>query len=434
MKAKIREIITTWWQTPLPTIYPRNLDLTNYFKPQLRKVLLVTGFRRVGKTFTLLDFAKKYGQFNCIYLNFEDDRLPQKIEMLTQLSEVIRELRGNTPIVLLLDEIQEIPGWSRWVRRMNETTPHHLIISGSSSRLLSRELPTELRGQTITLPLSPLTWSEYCIFRHLNLTKLPSPDIESALRNYLTYGGLPEIVLAEPGIRPHVLANYYTSFVEHDLIDRHHIRKSEALADLLRLLPTTHIFTYSKLAHSLTSLGHSTTKDTVIRYLAWIQEAYFFDQLTPYSASIKKRLQSPKKGYLIDNYFSSYYGAIDSPNLGHLMEQSVYHHLLTAQDTQLHYWKDFASHEVDFVVTKNNQVTELIQVSYIHDRSNFPSREIKSLLKASGRFPHTNLTLITWDITDTITKGTQVIKLIPLSQFLTTTPVTVHELATPACK
>lgn len=358
MKSKIREIITTWWQTPLPTIYPRNLDLTNYFNPHLRKVLAVTGFRRVGKTFTLLDFAQKHGQSNCIYLNFEDDRLPQKIETLTQLSEVIRELRGTTPTVLLLDEIQEIEGWSRWVRRMNETTPHRLIISGSSSRLLSSELPTELRGQTITLPLSPLTWPEYCVFRRLNLSELPSPDIQSALRNYLTYGGLPEIVLAEPGIRPHILTNYYTSFVEHDLIDRHHIRKSEALADLLRLLPTTYIFTYSKLAHSLTSLGHSTTKDTVIRYLIWIQEAYFLNQLTIYSVSIKKRLQSPKKGYLIDNYFSSYYGNLDSSNFGHLMEQTVYHHLLTSPDISLHYWKDFAHHEVDFVVTKNNQVTE----------------------------------------------------------------------------
>ena len=113
MKSKIREIITTWWQTPLPTIYPRNLDLINYFNPHLRKVLLVTGFRRVGKTFTLLDFAQKYGQSNCIYLNFEDDRLPQTIATLTKLSEVIRELRGTTPTVLLLDEIQEIAGWSR---------------------------------------------------------------------------------------------------------------------------------------------------------------------------------------------------------------------------------------------------------------------------------------------------------------------------------
>jgi len=419
MKSKIREIITTWWQTPLPTIYPRNLDLINYFNPHLRKVLLVTGFRRVGKTFTLLDFAQKYGQSNCIYLNFEDDRLPQTIATLTKLSEVIRELRGTTPTVLLLDEIQEIAGWSRWVRRMNETTPHHLIISGSSSRLISSELPTELRGQTITLPLSPLTWSEYCCFHSLNLDILPSPDVESALRNYLTYGGLPEIVLAEPGLRPHILASYYSSFVEHDLIDRHHIRKNEALADLLRLLPTTHTFTYSKLAHSLASLGHSTTKDTVMRYLTWIQEAYFFSQLALYSASIKKRLQSPKKGYLIDNYFSSYYGNLDSPNLGHLMEQVVYHHLLNLRDTSLHYWKDFANHEVDFVVTKNNQATELIQVSYIHDSVNMPDREIKSLIKASGRFPHANLILITWDVANTIKKGTKQIKLIPLSKFLT---------------
>ncbi len=402
MKSKIREIINIWWNTPLPTIHPRQLDLTHYFDPKLRKVLVVTGFRRVGKTFTLLDFARKHGQSNCIYLNFEDDRLPQTITTLSELSDVVRELRGVTPTVFLLDEIQEIPGWSRWVRRMNETTPHHIIISGSSSRLLATELPTELRGQTITLPLSPLTWSEYCVFKSIIQTNLPTPDIQSNLRDYLTYGGLPEIVLAEPGLRPHILTNYYTSFVQHDLIDHYHIRKSEALLDLLRLLPTTHSFTYTKLATSLKSLGHKTTKDTIIRYIAWISEAYYFSYLNAYSASVKKRLQSPKKGYLIDNYFSSYYGNFNSSNLGHLMEQTVYHHLCRNTDLIINYWKDFMNHEIDFVISEKNLVTELIQVSFISNEVNLPEREIASLVKASTRFPDAKLILITWELTQTL--------------------------------
>lgn len=418
MKRQIRDIITTWWQTPLPSIYPRQLDLTQYFDPKLRKVIAITGFRRVGKTFALLDFAKKYGQSNCIYLNFEDDRLPQTLDTLVKLAEVIRELRGNNPIVLLLDEIQEIEGWSRWVRRMNETTPHHLIISGSSTRLLSQELPTELRGQTITLSVSPLTWTEYCDFNSQSLANIPKTDILTLLRDYLIYGGLPEIVLADPGLRPHILADYYTSFVKHDLIDRHHIRKNTAISDLLRLLPTTHTFTYSKLSATLKNLGHSTTKDTVIRYLDWIEESYFINQLHLYSASIKKRLQSPKKLYLIDNYFSSYYGNLDSHNFGHLMEQTIYRHLIKTDNLLLHYWKDFAGHEIDFVVTQNNQVQELIQVSYVHDLQDLPERETTNLVKASARFPQARLTLITWEFTQNITLKNKTINCISLADWL----------------
>lgn len=418
LKAKIREIITSWWSTPLPTIYSRTVDLTNYFDPKLRKILAITGFRRVGKTFTLLDFAQKHGVKNCIYLNFEDDRLPQNLETLSILSDVVRELMRNEPIIFLLDEIQEISLWSRWVRRMNETTANHLIISGSSSRLLASELPTELRGQTITIPLTPLTWDEYCHFNKINISTLPTPDILSHLRNFLTYGGLPEIVLAEPGLRPLILSDYYTSFIQHDLIDRHHIRKPDSLSDLLRLLPTTYTFTYSKLANTLKSLGYTTTKDTVIRYLSWIKEAYYTSTLTTYSSNLKTRLQSPQKNYLIDNYFNSFYGNFSSSNLGHLMEQTVYHHLVS-QNLSLNYWKDFTAHEVDFVVSQNNQVSDLIQVSYAHNKQDIDLRELNSLITASARFPKAKLTLVTWEFADTLSFKNHNIHCIPLYQYLT---------------
>ncbi len=404
MRQKIREIITSWWSGPLPEIYPRHTDLTRLFTGAVRKTLAVVGFRRVGKTFLLLDFAKKHGQKNCVYLNFEDDRLPKTIETLSALAEAVTELRGHTSTVLLMDEIQEIPDWSRWVRRMNETTPHRMIISGSSSRLSSAELPTELRGQTMTVPVYPLTWQEYLEFLHLDRTALPQAIVSGHLRNYLTYGGLPEIVLSEEGIKPHILSDYYRSFVDHDIVERFKLRKRETLTDLLRLLPSTRTFTYSKLANTLKSLGHKTTKDTVIRYLDWIGQTYFFAYLDTYHPSARKRIQSPKKSYLIDNYFTSFYGNVSSGNIGHLMEQAVFHELQRRcganPSHRLYYWKDFSGHEVDFVVTKNQDVQELIQVSYISQKHEIAGREIDGLVKAAKQLEINRTTLVTWDYED----------------------------------
>ncbi|KKU86719.1 MAG: hypothetical protein UY17_C0040G0007 [Candidatus Beckwithbacteria bacterium GW2011_GWC2_47_9] len=422
MRQKLQEIIKSWWISPLPVIYPRQIDLTDFFNQKLKKTLAVVGFRRVGKTFSLLDFAKKHGQAKCVYFNFEDDRLPKITETLMAVTDAVAELRGQSSMVFLMDEIQEIPDWSRWVRRMNETTPHRVIISGSSSRLSSSELPTELRGQTITIPMFPLTWPEYLKFCRLDQKVLPVAVVSGHLQTFLRYGGLPEIVLADEGLKPHILTDYYRSFVDHDIVERHRLRQREAFTDLLRLLPGTRAFTYSKLANTLKSLGHTATKDTVIRYLNWAGQTYFFSYLDVYHTSAVKRLQSPKKAYLIDNYFTLFYGSTGSENIGHLMEQAVFHQLqiFCARNPsyQLYYWKDFSQHEVDFVLTGNQAVRELIQVSYASKKHEIADREIDGLVKAARRFGISQTTLVTWDYSGGMTVKGVTIVCRPLNDWL----------------
>ena len=208
MKQLLSDLLKNWWSNPLPVIKTRDVNLHSYFDPNIRKIVSVVGFRRVGKTFTLLDFAQKYGKDKCVYINFEDERVPKKTEVLSSLVDLLIELKGNQPFVFLMDEIQEIPQWSMWARRINETTQHRLILSGSSSKLSSREIPTELRGQTITIPMFPLNWNEFLRFRGSDINSLSHAHILNLLREYLTFGGLPEIVLAQEGLRPLILADY----------------------------------------------------------------------------------------------------------------------------------------------------------------------------------------------------------------------------------
>ena len=303
MKQLLDNLVKNWWNNPLPVIKPREVDLLSYFDPNVQKIVSVVGFRRVGKTFTLLDFAQKYGKDKCVYVNFEDERVPKKTELLSKLVDFLTELKGKQPLVLLMDEIQEIPDWSMWARRINETTRHRLILSGSSSKLSSREIPTELRGQTITVPIFPLNWDEFLRFREEDLNALPHAHILNLLREYLTFGGLPEIVLAEEGLRSLILADYLTSFVNRDIVDRYKLRNKETFSDLLRLLPNTRSYTYSKLANSLKGIGHTVSKATVVRYMHWLELSFFVSRLEVFSANVKSRIQTPKKSYLMIGFF-----------------------------------------------------------------------------------------------------------------------------------
>lgn len=409
MKQILGELLKKWWSDPLPSIRPRDISLMEYFDTNVKKIITVVGFRRVGKTFTLLDFARKYGKEKCVYINFEDERLPKKTEVLSALSDLVTEIKGKEPIVFLLDEIQEIPDWSLWARRINETTHHRLILSGSSSKLSSREIPTELRGQAITIPVFPLSFGEFLRFRETDPDTVTRPQLLNLLREHLTIGGMPEIVLAETGLRPLILINYMNTFVDRDIIERYRLRNTEAFSDLLRLLPNIRNFTYSKLANTLKSLGHSVGKATLIRYMQWLEGSYFLSHLELYSANVKTRIQSVKKAYLVDNYFSTQFGSTQSENLGHLMEQSVYNclHIRSAWQPQyqMAYWKDNVGNEVDFVVSNNRNIDDLIQVTYASTLAEVPEREVKGLIKAAKQLSMNSGKLVTWEIEDKIVKN-----------------------------
>ena len=423
MKHLLDNLLKDWWSNPLPSIISRDIELLPYFDPNVKKIITVVGFRRTGKTFTLLDFAQKYGKENCVYINFEDERIPKKTKSLSSLVDFLTELKGNKQFVLLMDEIQEIPDWSTWARRINEEGRHRLVLSGSSSKLSSREIPTELRGQTITLTVFPLNFREFLRFKEIDRQNLPHAQLLNLLREYLTYGGLPEIVLVEEGLKPLILSEYFSTFVDRDIVERHKLRKKEAFTDLLRLLPNTQSYTYSKLTNSLKSIGHNSGKATVIRYMKWLEESYFNSKVEVFSANVRTKMQTVKKSYLIDNYFTSQFSSRLSANIGHLMEQVVFHKL-NAKSVwdpryEVSYWKDYLGNEVDFIVSNNKTVNNLIQVTYADTLVDIPERETKAIVKAAKFFNQSSGTIVTWDVEKSQTIGGITISYIPLLQWLT---------------
>lgn len=407
----LRNLVVEWRDRSLPTIKNREIEIEDWTDNEsVFKIVTVVGFRRVGKTYLLLDYAAKKGKDKCLYLNLEDERLPKKTEVLTELVNVVKEFYGNQMITLLLDEIQEIPDWSRWARRVNESRTAHLVLSGSSSKLSSREIPTELRGRMITKTIFPLSFREYRAWT--------GREGILAMGDYLKFGGFPEIVLAEEGRKPLLLDDYFQTFLVRDIIERYRPRQEAAIRDLIRLLLNSQYYTFGKLAKSLKMAGYSIGVGTVANYVSWLTNSYFLRPLEIHSPRVKQRIANPKKAYFADSYFVSKLSGNFSQNIGKLMEEAVASYLFRKEShsiqDEVFYWKDQRDKEVDFVIMDGVTVKELIQVSYVSSLLEIPEREIASLKKAERKLNCSNLTLITWDF-EGVVEG---VNCVPLAKFL----------------
>lgn len=422
MKQLLENLVKEWWVRPLPRILSRKANLTEFLDLPVRKAIAVVGFRRVGKTYLLFDLAKKIGQQNCLYFNFEDERIERKTATLTSLLDVLTELKGKKSYLLLLDEIQNIPDWSLWVRRVLETTKHQIFLSGSSSKLTSAEIPTELRGRSITISLSPLSFNEYLAFKQKKLAVLPEVEVLNLTREYLNYGGFPEVVLVDEGRKLLILDEYFQTFLGRDLIERYKVRNEEEIKTLIKLLLNSSFYTSSKLTNTLKSNFGKISKSTVTRYLSFLEESFFLKSLLVHSTNIKNRFKAPKKPYFVDSFFLSRFSTEFSQNLGKLMEQVVAAHLWRKIEADsffnLYYWKDYRGREVDFVLRKKEATAKLFQVSFIADKSSVSEREIVPLVKASDSLACADLTLITWSLKTELKTKNKLIKCLPLWRFL----------------
>ena len=419
MKQLLESILKDWWNKPTPSLVPRSLDLMEFTNLPFRKAICITGFRRVGKTYLLFDLANKLGVQNCAYINFEDERLPRETQLLSALLEILTQMKGSQPLTLLLDEIQDVPRWSLWARRVLDSTPHQLFITGSSSKISSSQLPTEMRGRSLSVHVSPLNFDEFTRFNNHDPLTQSTPQNLFMANQYLMYGGFPEVVLADTGKKTLLLDEYFQTFMLRDLVERHRIRHGHQLRMFIRLLVNSPYFTVSKLTNVIKSQGADISKPTLIRYLDFLKQSYFFTPALLHTPSLKNRFKAAQKPYFVDTGIVSRLSTQFSQNTGLLMEQAVFAKL-SNNNREIYYWQDYAKHEVDFVVRDRETVIRLVQVCYVSDGEHLPEREAKSLMKAARILKCRNLHIITWDLEKSLEIGQETISLIPFWKFLLT--------------
>lgn len=385
--------------------------LTKFLKHP--NILVILGVRRGGKSIFSLLLSKQFKE-SVAHLNFDDERLVGlKTGDLDNILQAFYELYGEVPLIIL-DEIQNVPGWELFVNRLRRTKK--VIITGSNSKLLSGELATHLTGRYIDFTLYPFSFGETLDSRpDIYLTK-DRAGIRRQLDEYLRGSGFPEFRRFGSSI----VVRTYGDIISKDCIRRHDIREEETFRELARYLISNFSgeFTYSKL---LKIFG---LKDphTVKNYVSYIQEAFLIAVLERFSPKLKQQAIAPKKVYAIDQGFCNFIGFRLSEDRGRILENVVCIELLRKKarnhGMELYYWKDHQQNEVDFVIKKGRKVAQLIQVCYDISDPTTKEREIKALLKASEELGCRDLLVITSEKEGEETIDGKRITYVPLWRYL----------------
>ncbi len=404
MDKIIKTILTEWKGKNIPEIIPREINLQEYLNLKVNKIIVLNGFRRVGKTYILYDLIKELLKSNSreeiVHINFEDERIPLKTEFLSNLLPTAEEIFNKKIKYLFLDELHNIPNWSKWLRRIHDDYDINIFVSGSSSRMSEEEIPTELRGRFLEIKIFPLSFREFLKFKRisfdlkiLDYSNKEKPIILKYLAEYLTYGGLPEIVLIDENKKFELAQSYYSTVIKRDIVERYKIKNEESLKALLKLLLDSKEYSISKSYNNLKSLGYEIGKSTLQKYISYIDKSYFTFNLPIFSYKIKDQMQYPKKVYFIDSSFINSISTKFLNNLGRLYENTVAVEL-KRREKESYYWKNVEKEEVDFVIKEGLKINQLIQVCYDITDPDTKKREIKALLKASKDLKCNNLLLI----------------------------------------
>lgn len=419
-KNVFKFLIKEFHETPLPSALERELEL-----PATKKTVSLVGSRRAGKTFYFYQLIKmlKAGKIpmnRVVYINFEDDRLlPLSINDLNDLLEAYYELYPSNKgleIYFFFDEIQNIKNWEVFVRRLSDKEKAKVFVTGSSSKLLSKEIATALRGRTLTFQLFPLSFKEFLKFKKIELEKdfeysSARFKIKKAFEEYLEFGGFPEIALEEQtALKQRILNNYFEMFIYRDLVERFSIRNTALLKNLTKFLITNISTVFSINAYyRAVSKEMAVGKDTILEYVSYLEDINLIYLLPAFSYSVKKQQLSPKKAYCVDNGLRNAVAFKFSKDEGRLAENIAFIELKRRQK-EIFYWKN--QNEVDFIIKNADNSLEAINIAYTDEIS---ERETKGLQEFKKQFSQTKkLTLLTKN-TEKKEKG---INFIPLWKWL----------------
>ena len=374
---------------------------------------VVVGVRRSGKSTLCFQALEKAG-VRYAYVDFDDERLTAvRTEDLNNILEVLYKIYGEFKYIFL-DEVQNVEGWHLFVNRMLRKRMH-VIVTGSNAKLLSSDLATHLSGRNKEIPLYPFSFYEYCLMKNVDVDALTTKKQafrRAAFDDYLKQGGFPELL----SIQEHqsYVKDLVNNVLKRDIEQRFKITYRatfEQLANhLLNMAPV--IVSPSELSEIL-KVG---SDHTIKNYIGYMKQAYLLLGLQKYSSKSKIRLIQ-EKIYPVDvALMNQRDNALVGENLGWRLETVVYLQLIRTYKPQgydIYYLSD-RSGECDFVVCKNNQVKQAIQVSYDISSPKTRKREIDGLLLAHRKTQCTDLLLLTDHEYHQVTVNGQDIKIQPV--------------------
>ena len=415
-------IIKDWHESEFPEFVDRDFEIP--IETKLQRAISLIGPRRVGKTYELFIIAKKisdkYGKDKTFYINFEKPILSgidsKEIDKIIEAYFSMFPENKKQNFWLFLDEIQNVKNWELFVRSCLDQGIR-VFISGSSSKLLSKEIATSMRGRNLSYKIYPFSFKEYLNTMNFQIQKFYSSkeksEIEKYFDDYLNWGGYPETVIS-PENKEKLLLEIFNTTILNDIIERNKIRNTPILKLMIKALLTSKEFSVNKFYNYLKSQGIKIGKNSLYFNLDYLEDAFFIFALRKFNLSYKKSDLTLPKIYFIDNGLLRV-NSIDDK--GRFLENLVFIEL-KRRGKDITYYQNSAKEELDFIVKEGKKVKQLIQVCYSLENFITKEREIKPLLEASSKFKCNDLLILTnSEEKEEIVKGKK-IRFIPVWRWL----------------
>lgn len=343
-------------------------------------ILIISGIRRSGKSTLLRQIMKTLKNF--YYFDFEDQRtINFQVSDFEKLDELFNEVFFSNNY--FFDEIQNVSDWERFIRKKHNSKSK-LIITGSNSSLLSKELGTKLTGRHLTYELFPFSYTEFLQFKNLK------PSI-SSFKSYLNKGGFPEYLKSNNEL---ILQQVFNDILFRDIIVRYNVKNDKIMKNLAIYLLSNigKEFSYNKLK-KLFNLGST---NTIIKYISYLENSYLIFTIPKFSYSYKKQLINAKKVYVIDSALANVNSASFSEDKGRILENIIFLHLRRKYKNIFYFQED---KECDFIIKEKEKIIQAIQVCYTLTEDN-KKREIDGLIEAMTKFKLKKGLILTYDQED----------------------------------
>ncbi|MCA9486133.1 ATP-binding protein [Candidatus Woesearchaeota archaeon] len=424
-KEKLFEVLNEWnyWNKEIPEYYSRKKYENNLSKYDLTdEITVVKGIRRCGKSTLLINHIKdllKQGieSKNILFVNFEDPRLGIDLNtnIFEEILDVYKEYTNNsTEIYLFLDEIQNVSGWEKWVRTVYELKKvKKIYITGSSSKLLSREFGTALSGRYLDLNIYPASFLEFLEFngeKNITKQKLVTEKIKykKYFNQYLEIGGFPKVILTkEHFLRKKEILNYFETIILKDIVARYNLKNYDNIRKVAIYL-ISNISKITNVNKVRTSLNIS--YELIEKYFEYLRETYLVYEVHKYDDSLKKQYSSKKKIYVSDISFAKEIGFGFSENMGRIYENLVFLELIkrfeelsdtrTKQNGMSSIYYHNENQECDFIIKEGLKITQAIQVTKSLGNSDTRKRELLGLKDAMEKYKLKEGLILTEDETE----------------------------------
>jgi uncharacterized protein len=421
LKEQVKRIVVEYQERMPFALFPRST-------PTLvgtRQIHAVVGLRRVGKTHFLYQIVnalltRGVAKERILFINFEDERLADitagQLGLVLDAYLELYPAHTTGEVHVFFDEIQAAPGWERFVARLFEEKRYRLAVSGSSSKLLAKELATALRGRSIATRLYPLSFRELAAYRGIAVDeKLAYSRARFAtaklLDEYVQWGGFFEVANASSvDERRRIVQTYLDLVVYKDIVERYGVKNVSVLKRLIRYFVTNTTRKASLLRLSQT-LAERVSKNTVQQYTGLLEDCGFLFPVGKFSHSLR-RGNTPSKYYIADPCFKTVAGLNFSEDRGALYESAVFLELVRRGDEPFFY-EDKG--ECDFVVKRDLKIAEAIQVC-VDPRGQ--ERELRGLLGALHAFGLARGTIITAEQDGEERVDGRIVRYVPLWRWL----------------